>query len=93
MKNGTVTERPQGGHLKRLSAWGGTCPPQKKMSIYLTSHHKVRTYCCGESIENTRITTMGRTWVGESQTMLSGSVVGAGYPNSRIVGMPRPLVQ
>ena len=61
-----------------ITTWGGNCPPQRKMRIYLTLPQNVSTCCCGESIDTTRITTMGRTWTGELQTRLSDSVFGAG---------------
>ena len=55
---------------------GGGVPPWRKTRTYLTSNLKVRTYCHGESMENIRITTMGFTWMEESQTTLYGNVVG-----------------
>ena len=36
-------------------------------------------------------TTTVCTWIGESRTTLSGSVLGAGWKCSRLAGMPRPL--
>ena len=56
---------------------GGCAPPQKKTQTSRNSHLNVPTCCCRESMETTRITTMGLTWTGESRTTLSGSVVGA----------------
>ena len=41
-------------------------------------------------METSRITTMGRTWTGESWTTLYGSVVGTGLLLSQRAGMPRP---
>ena len=84
---------PTGGNRRGDPRGGGLCPPKKKTRIYLTLTLNVHTCCCGESMENNRITTMGRTWMGESRTALFVSFVGANYPLSRLDGMPRPLEQ
>ena len=48
------------------------------MQTYQYFPRDVRTCCCRESMETYRITTTVRTWIGESRTTLSGSVIGAG---------------
>ena len=68
----------KGGNRRGGPRGGGISPPRGKTRIYLDSHLNVRTCCCKESMETSLITTMGRTWTGESQTTLYGSVVGAG---------------
>ena len=70
-------ETPRGA-MGEAIRMGEACSPQRKMRLYLTSPQNVRTCFCGESMENTCIITMGRTWTGESRTTLSGSVFGAG---------------
>ena len=77
-RKGTEMEIPQGGHSQSCSAWGGCAPPQRKTRTYLTLPQNVHTCFCRDSMEMTGITMMGRTWTGESQTTLCGSVVGDG---------------
>ena len=84
------TERPHGGDRLRSLAWGGTPPPQRKMRTSRDSPQNVRTCCCRESIETSRITTTGRTWTGGLQTTLHGSVAGAGSLRNQRAGTPRP---
>ena len=44
---------------------GGTPPPQRKTQTSRDSPQKVRTCCCREYMETSRITTTGHTWTGE----------------------------
>ena len=60
---------------------GGVVPPQSK----------TRVCCCRESMETSRITTTGHTWMGKSRTTLYGSVVGAGSLISQQASTPRHL--
>ena len=53
-------------------------PPQRKMRTSWTLPQNVHTCCCRESMDTSRITTMDRTWTGESRTTPYGSVVVAG---------------
>ena len=68
----------RGAQVEAVCVGGGACPPQRKTRIYLTLPLNVRSCCCRESMETTRITTIGHTWTGESLTTLSGSVICAG---------------
>ena len=77
IRKGAGTERPQGGHSYRGSAWGGGCPPQRKTRTSRTLTKNVRTCCCMDSMETSRIIAMGRTWKEESRTTLSDSAIGA----------------
>ena len=72
---------------------GGFDLSQRKMWIYLNLHRNVRTCCCRKSMETFPTTTMGPTWMGESQATLPGSIVGTGYPQNHLDGMPRPMAQ
>ena len=73
----TDGETPRGATSKVIRVGGGS-PPPEKTRIYLTLHHNVHTCCCRKSMKTSLTTTMGHTWMGESRTMLHGSVVGAG---------------
>ena len=78
-KGGKYRETPRVAHVEVVICGGGYMPPlQRKTRAYLTLPQNVRTCYCRESMETTRITTMGRAWTEESQTTLSVSVVGAG---------------
>ena len=54
-------ERPQGGPKLRSLAWGGMPPPQRKTQTSWDSTLNVRTCCCREFMEASRITRTGRT--------------------------------
>ena len=80
-------ETPRGGQW-RSNAWGGMPPPQRKTQTSWNSTQNVRTCCCRESIETSRIITTGCTWTGESWMTLYGSVIGAGLLLIQQAGMP-----
>ena len=69
-------ENSRGAHPEVLRV-EGDAPLWRKSRIYLTLPLNVRTYCYGESMETTLITTMGCTWTGEMRTTPYGSVVDA----------------
>ena len=87
------TERPQGGAQSRFDVWGGMPTPQRKTQTSWDSPQNVRTCCCRESMETSCITTMDRTWTGELQTTLHGSVAGDGLLRNQRAETPRPLEQ
>ena len=70
---------------------GGAPPPRWKRRTSQDSPQNVRTCSCRESMETSRITMMGRTWTGELQTTLHGSITGAGLLQNQRAGTPRPL--
>ena len=84
-------ERPHGGPSTGHLRGGGRHPTQRKMQTSQDSTQNVCTCCCRQSMETSRITTTGRTWMVEYQTTLYGRVPGAGLLPSQKAGMPRPL--
>ena len=77
----------------KVTRVGGDVHPQRKTQTSQYSSQKVRTCCCRESMETSRITTTGSTWTGESWTTLHGSVLGVGSLLSQRAGTPRPPVK
>ena len=84
-------ETPRGTPVEVQCVGGGMPPPQRKTQTSWDSPQNVRTCCCRESIETSRITTTGRTWTGELQTTLHGSVAVAGSLLNQRAGTPHPL--
>ena len=59
MERDKDTPREEDVEVVRMG--GDVTPPRRKTQTYLTSHLKVRTCYCGDSMETTHITTMGHT--------------------------------
>ena len=56
-------ETPRGAPVQ-VTCVGGDVPPPGKMRTSQDSPLNVRTFCCRESMDTSRITTMGRTCTG-----------------------------
>ena len=79
------------GETVEVTCLGGGVPPLMENADLRDSAQNVRTCCCRESLETSRITTTGRNWTDELQTMIYGSVVRAGLLLSQQAGTSRSL--
>ena len=70
-------ETPRGEPVEVVRMGEDLPPPEEKWTSQ-TLTQIVRTCCCGKSMENSRITTMGRTWTGDLRTTTPVSVDGSG---------------
>ena len=78
---------------QNLSAPEGASHPNNRARTCPNLPLHMCTCCCKESMETSRITTMGCTWAGESQTELFVNIVGTVWPHNQISGPPRPQNQ
>ena len=74
---GGVEYHPQPHHNRAFSAQeGGRAPPRRRVQTCRALPRPGRTYHCGESMETSPTTIMGRTCQGESRTTPYSKVVG-----------------